>query len=1231
MTDHWRQYSRAGVIQRLSVCLLERLFVISFDHLLRMLDLRLLGQFEIRLDGRLVELPSRPAQALLAYLLLHPGAAHRRERLAGLLWPDSNESNARRNLRQALWQARRALDAASDTLIEADDLTITAHLTSEHRLDVALLDRPPDANESTADLTQRAEAYGGELLPGFYDDWAVLERERLQAQFERIIHALLDRLVAEARWPDVLHWGERWIAFGHTPESAYRALMIAHAAQGDTAAMADVYRRCVEALERDLGVEPSAQTRQLFEQLRRGEALPALVRPTSRVVETPRHNLPGQLTSFIGRTNEMAALKRLLTPPSGTPGTPDATLDGARLVTLTGPGGTGKTRLALQVAADVVDRFANGVWLVELALLSDPALLPQTVAAILGVREEPNYPLIRVLIEHLRTKSVLLILDNCEHLIEASAQFVEALLRACAQVKMLVTSRETLGVLGETVFRVPSLALPEGQTLPSVRDLAQYEAIRLFIERAATVKPEFRLSEANAAAVAKICRQLDGVPLAIELAAARVRSMTPEQIAARLDDRFRLLTGGSRTALPRQQTLRAMIDWSWDLLSEPERTLLRRLAVFIGGWTLEAAEAVCCDSGFEILDVREPQTSASSVESSNDFGLQAETVSDQNQKSKIRNSDVLELLTHLVEKSLVVVEEQRSEARYLLLDTIRQYAREKLLEAGESEHVRPRHLAFFLKLAEEAEPMLRCGDQLHWLARLDVEHDNLRAALHWAFGSGSWEEGLRLAGSLARFWYLRGYWNEGREWLKLLLAQSPSESPLPNPMARARARALAGAGWLADADGSEIPLYTESLALSRQVGDEWGEAYALRGVVVVNTNVDHLEHAEAHLQPSLALFRKLKDEWGIGLALFSLGWIAMNYDQVEEATARWAEALRHFRNCGDRWGISVALGALGYVARLQGNYAQAGALTHDSLALFRELGDKAGVSYSLIRLGNLAWRRGDYAEAIALLQESLELQRERSNQEGIIAALQGQALAAAFQGHYEQAKQLLDESAVLAHARAVPDEIGDNLDFLALTFYFQNQLERAESLFAQSLAVSQQANETEGIAFSTFGLGLVAQQRGQYAAAAAYINESLRLWEMRGHKHHIAAAHNALGRMALAQKDGTEAINHFRASLALYREMVDKRGTAIALEGIGAALDQADLSARLVGAAHAIRQAIGAPIPPVEQQAYSEQIERTRCALGAGAFDAAWAAGQRLTTEQAISLALGQDRSAGAA
>jgi predicted ATPase/class 3 adenylate cyclase len=387
--------------------------------------------------------------------------------------------------------------------------------------------------------------------------------------------------------------------------------------------------------------------------------------PPLRSLEAFRHNLPVQLTSFIGRKREMAEVKRLLAE--------------SRLLTLTGSGGCGKTRLALQVAADLLEEFPEGVWLVELAPLADPGLVPQAVASVLGLREEPGRSLTATLTDALRARSLLLVLDNCEHLLSACAQLVESLLHACPQLRVLASSREGLGIGGEQTYPVPSLSLPDPQRLPALDELQEYEAVRLFAERAGLSQPRFAVTAANAPSVVQVCRRLDGIPLAIELAAARMKALPVEKIAERLDDCFRLLTGGSRTALPRQQTLRALIDWSYNLLSEPERTLLRRVSVFAGGWTLEAAEAVCAG-----------EAECAGAPPGPLPGIKA--------------WEVIDLLTSLVEKSLVMYEEQGGEARYRLLETVRQYARDRLLETGEAAAVRGRHRDWCLALAERAEP-----------------------------------------------------------------------------------------------------------------------------------------------------------------------------------------------------------------------------------------------------------------------------------------------------------------------------------------------------------------------------------------------------------------------------------------------------------------------------------------------------------------------------------------------
>ena len=453
-----------------------------------------------------------------------------------------------------------------------------------------------------------------------------------------------------------------------------------------------------------------------------------------------RHNLPARLTSFVGREATLAEATHLLKD--------------RRLLTLVGSGGIGKTRLALRIASDLVDFYPHGAWLVELAPVADPLLVPLTVAAALGVHEQPGRPMFVTLAEHLAARHVLLILDNCEHLVPACAELSETLLRACPSLRILATSRQALGIDGETVLPVPSLSLPEASSPPEVERLAQYEAVHLFVDRATAAAPHFRLSEPNVALIADICRQLDGVPLAIELAATRLKLLGVEQLAARLEDRFRLLIGGSRSAPSRHQTLRATLDWSYQLLSEPERMLMRRLAVFSGGWTLAAAEDVLSGDDIQI-------------------------------------NRVLELLEQLLDKSLVAVEDQGPKRlRFHFLETIRQYAWERLEEAGEVAAIRERHLSWCLQLATDVQPP---GMHHPWHAE-DVirEQDNLRAALLWAIREGNAEAGLRVAVALAHIWYMRGHYSEGRARLAELLAL-PESGNAPD----VRASALTSAGHLA--------------------------------------------------------------------------------------------------------------------------------------------------------------------------------------------------------------------------------------------------------------------------------------------------------------------------------------------------------------------------------------------------------------------------------------------------
>jgi non-specific serine/threonine protein kinase len=641
------------------------------------------------------------------------------------------------------------------------------------------------------------------------------------------------------------------------------------------------------------------------------------------------HNLPHPLTSFIGREREIAEARRLL--------------DTTRLLTLTGAGGVGKTRLGHQVATGLVDAFQSGVWLVELAGLADPTLVPQAIATVLGVDEEPGRPLTETLAGALSDEQLLLVPDNCEHLIEACAELADALLRACPGLRILATSRQPLGIAGETTFRVPSLALSAPPWTPTasapgeaelgepiagpppspewIEAPPEPEAVHLFVERARAAVPDFTLTDRNASAVEQICRRLDGIPLAIELAAARIAVLSPEQIAARLGDRFHLLTGGSRTALPRYRTLRALIDWSHDLLDEPEKVLLRRLGVFAGGWTLEAAEAVCAGAD-------------------------------------LASKDVLDLLSGLVAKSVVLVGEAGDEARYGFLESLREYAAETLRDAGEETTLHERHCAWLLELAERAEPDLSGRDAVRWLDRLEQERENVRAALTRSIEREMAEVGLRLAGALTQFWLVRGPYREIRGTLAELL-KLPAARERSGPILAARAKALLAAGRLAMRQGDRT-------------------------------------EAEVHFHEALEISRQLGDRRSLAIAQFSIGHVARVRGEYAAARSHHAEALQAFEALGDAHWLANTHHDLGLAAYFEGDLETARQQYEATLALSQRLGDEAGIASALNDLGEVACLRGEREEARALQGASLTMARKIDDKKLIamtLAALAGIAVA----------------------------------------------------------------------------------------------------------------------------------------------------------------------------------------------------------------------------------------------
>ena len=748
-------------------------------------------------------------------------------------------------------------------------------------------------------------------------------------------------------------------------------------------------------------------------------ALPQEFPPLNSLGHLPT-NLPTQLTSFIGREKEIAEVI--------------GRLSSSRLLTLTGSGGCGKTRLSLQVAEEVLERYADGVWLVELAGLTDSDLLSQTVAEALKIREKPGEPISKTLITALADKHLLLVLDNCEHLLESSAQLVDSILKSCLKVSVLASSREAMGLAGETAYRVPSMSAPPPEALSgpsrgaeglSARErLQDYESIRLFCERAVSVKTDFVVTHQNAAALVSVCHQLDGMPLAIELAAARVRALPVEEISVRLDRRFHLLKGGSRTALPRHQTLRSLIDWSYDLLTEPERILLERVSVFEGGFQLAAAEKICAGDTIEEIDV-------------------------------------LDLVTSLVDKSLLVYVERHGRARYRLLETVRQYATDRAEERGGLEKVLRNRRDYFLALAQEADNKFYGPEQVAWTQRLDAEHDNMRAALKWSLAEDAdTQDSLLLCGALQNFWMMRGYVAEAREWCRLALSIPGSQE-----RTQARGRVFNGAGQYARAQGDYPSAWTflkEGLEIRREIGDRNYIGSPLHNMGLLAYEQGDYALARTYWDESAALFREIKQWPFLADSLNCLGMMANGLGEYTGAIGYLKEALNIYREYEEQVGIGAALHNLGDVATSQGDYAVAQAYYEESAALFRELGHRDFLANSLFGLGIVATRLGDYPAAWAYLTECLTISREIGNRKSAASALLAKASISQAQRDYLQERAYLEESLALAQEIGTRTSIIDGLHAMASLSARTSNPTRAAILWG----ASERLREETGFAFS---------------------------------------------------------------------------------------------------------------------------------------------------------------------
>lgn len=1082
------------------------------------LHIQLLGQFRLVYgDQPVTSIEAPRLQALLAYLLLHRIAPQSRQQLAFLLYPDSSEAQARTNLRNQIHYLRKALPDADRFLI-SDAQTLQWNSNSAFRLDVVEFEHALAHASSSAALREAVNLYGGELLPGCYDDWILPEREHLRQRFVETLERLILLLENQRDYRAALSYAERLLHQDPLREETYRHLMRLHRLSGDEAGARRVYQTCVKVLQRELDAEPSAETRAEFARLSRRDLLAendlpsstitllftdiegstqllqrvgeryagileehnrilraAFARWNGRVVDTqgdsffvafaraadavsaateaqralakqawgegvavrvrmglhtgePKrageryvgldvhraarigaaghggqvllsqttrelverelpvgvslkdlgehqlkdlsraehifqivandvrsdfpplksvqatpNNLPVQLTSFVGREQQITDLKRLLSLQNTESSRP-------RLVTFTGAGGSGKTRLSIQVGNDLLPSFQDGVWFVDLSPLVDPTLIPQAITSALSVHEQPGRALLDTLLDYLHSKELLLILDNCEQFVSACAALIQTLLEKCPRIQILATSRERLNLAGETVWLVPTLSLPavdNGDWLGAPHS----EAVHLFVERAVSAFPTFVLTRQNAPSVAQICRRLDGIPLAIELAAARVKILTPVQIAARLDDAFHLLTRASYTAVPRQQTLRAAMDWSYELLSAHEQTLFRRLSVFAGGFTLESAEQVCGDD-----------------ESKADLPPSSLVLS---------QYEILDLLSDLVDKSLIVVAawEEEKQVRYRMLEPVRQYAEEKLTKAGELPRARDRHLEYCLRLANEAR-IAEPAQELVMNNRLAQDHDNLRAALNWAIVQESSEAALELCAGLGAFWETRGFWTESeRSFARaLMLSRQVQTQERITPR--------------------HFELFARVLALR-------GHRAVLQGDYVL---------AETCLQESLSSFKSLNDRSGSAIVFFNLGVMAWYKADLESAEALFQEYLAIGQEFDAKPRIAHALWILAISARNRGDMTTARTLSLDSLRRYQELGDRVMSGWLYENLGCIALNEGSLDQAEGLFEQSLAHHQASASEFGFSITLMSKAYLHWYQGSYETAFRLFRET-----------------------------------------------------------------------------------------------------------------------------------------------------------------------------------------------------------------------------
>jgi len=939
------------------------------------LVLQFLGLPQVKLDDKPIATDRRKAIALLAYLAVndirHPHQKYPRESLSALFWPDYDQSKAFSNLRRTIWEVHQAI---GDDWFIAERELLYLNQDAVVELDVArFLDSLSQSCQQTniplrvSLLSDTVKLYRNHFLTGFslkdaypFNEWAFAESEELKNKFAEALTLLIDSYCAMNQARSAITHARRLVSIDPLNEGTHRQLMDVYIQAGQHSEALKQYQTCEQILRKELNLDPQPETRALYKRIRKGDVKPVqAIKPEPVISE---HNLPLQISSFIGREKEIDEVKNLIAKN--------------RLVTLVGTGGIGKTSLALQVGHTLLNEYPDGVWFSALYALSNSNLVPQTVAAVFDIRETSDRPIIEILTNVLREKKNLLILDNCEHLLDACSQISTTLLTHCPNLKILATSREVLNITGEATYQIPSLSIPE-QSEASLEKLTDYESIRLFTERASLTLSSFVLTTDNAQTVIDICHKVDGIPLAIELAAARTNILQVAEILDQLQNSFALLSTDKSMALSRHQTMQASLDWSWDLLNTDEQMFMRKLTVFAGGWTLESAQQVC-------------------------------------------GGDVLGLTNSLVKKSLIAVNQEAGrETRYRFHEMIRQYAHEKLVKAGEEDNSRTQHLKYFLTFSEQADYAVRGPAQLEWDARLNNERDNIRAALKWALKTDI-EAGLYLSGRLWFFWESFNM-PEGAHWLAEF-TKTDQANLYPRAKAKAlfahvrllellqhtdQARRIAEEcvelskacndplgeidGLLAWGDITNLPkqllvkLAREAFIKSQAINDTWRQALALG---IWGWDRRDPEQVRARWEKSTDLFREVGDSIYLVNYLCHLAQFEFSMGYLDSAKKRLDEAglLSQQMNRKRTW--LTVLHASGNLAALLGDYDQARVSLQKGLALGEELGERMESLWCRVKLGSLALHQGNLLEARQLLIQSTKEFQADGTVHGVVFTLE---------------------------------------------------------------------------------------------------------------------------------------------------------------------------------------------------------------------------------------------------